>query len=694
MTAPLIQLAPSMSAENIAAGVHAFETSVGAGASFAEHLDHAVQSSPRPVSRPQTQPSESTRTDSQAAKPKQTSDAAPQASRTQVTAVRSSAPQTKQIQNTNGKAQGTAASSAQKDEQRQPASAPSRDSRLSDSSRNSGGRQAGDKETSAKGKGPFAQAVDHSAASQPSASEASAQSGEAQSVDTTSQPADASIPAALLALLQAAQTFAVQPETASGNEPVQTDSSSTDAASATPSNLFQALNFSSSNAAYQAALTNFGTSGTSAQTASAQPASTDTANSASQTATSASSANSLPSSDGQSPVPSADSASTGNATSGQATSGNEQSVPPSATLPQVNAPAGQQAPEASEKLSQIGTAESADLIKNLKLDASQHVAVKPAPEQGLNAAAKTKADPVAAELQQAVTSVTVLTNHSPALSRQASVTDSQPLATGSDSGSPAVSASQGSASGLGDSSTGDADGDDSSTQAGSAPQGSNGSKSSSGGAVEFLPNSAFTSDAVSGVAPAAVHAIAAATLQSNGGFDTASFKTPEAVPQNFNTAAQEKAFAAWQSVSDQVGRVVNTAALNALQNGTEMRVQLRTDAFGPMDIRATLEGGKIGAAIGVESAEAHNALLGQLPALQQSLNERQVQLDQISVVSNYGQSATDLGTGSGKQNGDPTPSGGYRQQASGPEQVSESISALVTEAWQPATSRGRLSVQA
>jgi flagellar hook-length control protein FliK len=670
MTAPSIQFAPSMSAENISANVHAFETSVGAGASFAEHLDHAVQSSPRPVSRPQTQPSESTRTDSQAAKPKQTSDAAPQASRTQVTAVRSSAPQTKQ---------------------RQPASARSRDSRLSDSSRNSGGRQAGDKEASAKGKGPFAQAAAQSAASQPPASEASAQSGEAQCVDTTSQPADASIPAALLALLQAAQTFAVQPETTSGNEPVQTDSSSTDTASATPSNLFQSLNFSTSNAAYQAALTDFGTS---AQTTSSQPASTDTANSASQTATSASSANSLPSSDGQSPAPSADSASTDSATAGQATSGNEQSAPPSATLPQVNAPAGQQqALEASGKLSQTGTAESAELIKNLKLDASQHVAAKPAPEQGLNAAAKTKAEPVAAELQQVATSVTVLTNHSSALSRQASMTGSQPLTTGSDSGSPAVSATQGSASGWTDGATGDADGDDSSTQAGSAPQGSNGSKSS-GGAVEFLPSSAFTSDAVGGVAPMAVHAVAAGTLQSNTGFENASFKTPEAAPQNLNAAAQEKAFAAWQSVSAQVGRVVNTATLNALQNGTEMRVQLRTDAFGPMDIRATLEGGKIGAAIGVESAEAHNALLGQLPALQQSLNERQVQLDEISVVSNYGQSATDFGTGSGKQNGDPTPSGGYRQQPGEPERVSEPASAPVTEAWQPATSRGRLSVQA
>jgi len=338
----------------------------------------------------------------------------------------------------------------------------------------------------------------------------------------------------------------------------------------------------------------------------------------------------------------------------------------------------------------------ANLIKNLKSDsdASLHAAAKPALE-GPATAAKSKAESTAVDLQQAVASATALTNHasSPALSRQASAANPQSLTAGQDSGSPVVSVIQGSTSGWADSSTGDSAGDDASTQPSSAPQGSNGSKSS-GSAVEFLPNSAFNNDAVGGVAPMAVHAVAAGTLQSNTGFENGSFKMPEAVPQNFNTAAQEKAFAAWQSVSAQIGRIVNTATLSALQNGTEMRVQLRTDAYGPMDIRATMEGGKVGAAIGVESAEAHNALLSQLPALQQSLNERQVQLDQISVVSSYGQSGTEFGTGSGKQNGDATPSGGYHQQASGSEQVSEPVSAPVTGAWQPATSPGRLSVRA
>lgn len=750
MTSPSIQFASGMNAESIASSVHAFETSVGARASFAEHLDHAVQSSPRPVSRPEMQPSETSRTDSQAAKPKQASDPTPRAQRTPVTTARSTTSQTRQNQSasgkpsTTGKAQSVDPSAVQKDEHQQTGNARNTGSRLSDNSGNADGRQAGDEETPANGKNPFAQAVAQSAASQSAASSTS------QSVETSAQPGDASMPAALLALLQAPQslTQAVQTETASGNgsTPVGTDSNSTD--TATASNSFGSLNFSTSAAAYQASLTNFGT-----QTASAQPASADTTNSSSQTATPTSGANSLPSSDAQAPASSADieAASTDNSGSAsQPGSGNDQSAAPSVAQQAVGTPTtstdtsasaspiapaastnptattssaaptpapasqadasaahalpstdgeqqAQTKPTTSGKPVQVQATESATLIKDLKLATGQHEAAKPALEQGLTAAAKAKTDPVAAVLQQATISAPVLssTSHevSPTPSLQPRVTDAQAPATSSDSESPALSTSQDSASGFTDDSSGDSAGDDSSAQSASASQGSHSSKSS-GSPVEFLPSTAFNSDAVDGVAATAVHAVASAVLPSNTGFDNASSQAPATVSQSFNSAAQEKAFAAWQSVSDQVGRVVNTATLNALQNGTEMRVQLRTDAFGSMDIRATLEGGKVGAAIGVESAEAHNALLGQLPALQQSLNERQVQLGQISVVSSFGQSGTEFGTGSGKQNGDPTPSGGSPQQPSGPEQVSEPASAPVTEAWQPGTSRGRLSVRA
>ena len=347
--------------------------------------------------------------------------------------------------------------------------------------------------------------------------------------------------------------------------------------------------------------------------------------------------------------------------------------------------ANQAKPAAAGKPLQVGVFES-DVIGNLKLAAGQQEAARTL-EQGWAAAARATTEPDSAAPQQAAVNATVPTNHgdSPAPGTQPSVMDSQPAAAES---TPLAGATQESGSTWTDGSTGD----NSSSQAASSTSQALNSSKPSGSPVETLPSSAFNNDGVGGVASSAVHAAAQGTLQSNIGFDNGSFKAPATVSQSFSSAAQEKAFAAWQSVSEQVGRVVNTATLNALQNGTEMRVQLRTDAFGAMDIRATLEGGKVGAAIGVESAEAHNALLGQLPALQQSLSEHRVQLDQISVVSNHEQSATNFG--SGKQNGNPTTSGGHRQEPGEPERLSEPASQPVTETWQPETSRGRLSVRA
>ena len=199
--------------------------------------------------------------------------------------------------------------------------------------------------------------------------------------------------------------------------------------------------------------------------------------------------------------------------------------------------------------------------------------------------------------------------------------------------------------------------------------------------------------AVGKVEPSAIHPATQVALQPNTGLDAGAPKTPASVPPEANAAAQERAFAAWQSVSAQVGRIVSSATLNALPNGTEMRVQVRTDAFGPMDIRATLEAGKVGAAIGVESAEAHSNLVSQLSALQQSLVERQVQIDHIAVVRSFAESGTGLGADS-RQQQDSTPSGGHPQPAWGAEQAPEPAFTPAAESWQPENSWGRLNVRA
>jgi flagellar hook-length control protein FliK len=150
---------------------------------------------------------------------------------------------------------------------------------------------------------------------------------------------------------------------------------------------------------------------------------------------------------------------------------------------------------------------------------------------------------------------------------------------------------------------------------------------------------------------------------------------------------------AWQTASAQLERV-NGATLHSLQNGTEMRVQMHTDAFGPVEIRATLQDGKIGAAIGVENPEAHHTLLGHVSALQQSLADRHVQLDQVTVVRTSGQNSPDLGWSSNQEREDTSGYTRLGHQARGENLASQPVIAPEFESVQTERQWGRLSVRA
>ena len=238
---------------------------------------------------------------------------------------------------------------------------------------------------------------------------------------------------------------------------------------------------------------------------------------------------------------------------------------------------------------------------------------------------------------------------------------------------------------------------DSSPDSGDSSQGSNSNSSGqdSNRAQPLAASPVFTINTGSAAAPAGVQAAASVVLQTNTGADGAAAKASAAPLESSNFVSQERAFAAWQSTTEQLGRIVNAATLNFAQNGTEMRVQFRTADFGPMELRATLEAGKVGAAISVEDSEAHNALLNQLPALVQSLAERQVQLDHVSVVSSFGHSEAGFGTASQQHHDNPTPSGGYPQQPwESEQQAPEPVYAPATETWLPESPWGRLNVRA
>ena len=130
--------------------------------------------------------------------------------------------------------------------------------------------------------------------------------------------------------------------------------------------------------------------------------------------------------------------------------------------------------------------------------------------------------------------------------------------------------------------------------------------------------------AVAGAAPAAN----ANPPQSNG--PTAAGNS---AANPLNAAAFTKAMSTdLPANSPAPANLVNAAGL--IQNGgkVEMRVDLMTDALGAVQLHAVMQDGRLGASIGVENHDAHTLLTSELPALQQSLMDKNVQIEHLSVL--------------------------------------------------------------
>jgi flagellar hook-length control protein FliK len=67
--------------------------------------------------------------------------------------------------------------------------------------------------------------------------------------------------------------------------------------------------------------------------------------------------------------------------------------------------------------------------------------------------------------------------------------------------------------------------------------------------------------------------------------------------------------------------------------GAEMHIAMDTDLLGPIDLRAIVHQGSLSATIGVQRADVQTLLVNELPALQHSLSEKNMQVGQISVLA-------------------------------------------------------------
>jgi len=143
-------------------------------------------------------------------------------------------------------------------------------------------------------------------------------------------------------------------------------------------------------------------------------------------------------------------------------------------------------------------------------------------------------------------------------------------------------------------------------------------------------------------------------------------------------------------------RFVSSAQISQASDHSEMRIAVQTDKLGAVELRARVAGDEVGAAITVEKRDAHAALAVELPALQQALSEKQLRVEQLSLLQGAPHStAGNAGSQSQAQQGHRSP---QRSQSASSLQRLESSAAFVPagvlEAGGIFDSQGRLSVRA
>jgi|HubBroStandDraft_6_1064221.scaffolds.fasta_scaffold01600_11 flagellar hook-length control protein FliK len=97
-------------------------------------------------------------------------------------------------------------------------------------------------------------------------------------------------------------------------------------------------------------------------------------------------------------------------------------------------------------------------------------------------------------------------------------------------------------------------------------------------------------------------------------------------------AARALPFSAQQPTS--LSDVAKAGELYQRVGGAEMHISMDTELLGSIDVRAVMHQSTLTATIGVQRAEVQALLSNELPALQHSLKEQNMQVEQISVTDN------------------------------------------------------------
>jgi hypothetical protein len=108
----------------------------------------------------------------------------------------------------------------------------------------------------------------------------------------------------------------------------------------------------------------------------------------------------------------------------------------------------------------------------------------------------------------------------------------------------------------------------------------------------------------------------------------------------------------WDGVRASTSPHVSSAYLAQVMGRSELQVDMKSDAWGPVSVHATLSNGQVGAEIQVSDRVAHTALTEGLPALEKTLGDKGIQVVNLDVSRglgyNYAQSQGQPGKHAGQ----------------------------------------------
>jgi flagellar hook-length control protein FliK len=179
------------------------------------------------------------------------------------------------------------------------------------------------------------------------------------------------------------------------------------------------------------------------------------------------------------------------------------------------------------------------------------------------------------------------------------------------------------------------------------------------------------------------------------------------IPNGAVASGPQSTSAARANDIDAAPSVLESARFVQTPDRSEMHVGLRSESLGQVSVHAVMTNGtpgsaagsSVGASIAVQDHAAHALLMRDLPALQSQLQERNIHLDKITVLSDSAHSGSSLSDPS--SGGTPQQSGSSQQSQSRQQraQYPGSAESLAFEQDQPLavswnSTGGRLSIRA